>query len=72
VLTLEVAGEFPDMEEAVSRKFATLMQPTVLSEPEDGDLNAILERRQSTTELRRKAVRWLLAWSITYLRSIIS
>jgi len=62
VLTREVAGEeFPDMEEAVSRKFATLVQPTVLSEPEDGDLNAILERRHSTTVLRRKAVRWLLA-----------
>jgi len=59
------------MEEAVSSKFATLMQPTVPSEPEDGDLNAILERCQSTTALRRKALRWLLTWSITYLRSTI-
>lgn len=73
VLTRKVAGEeFPDLEEAESRKFATLMQATVLSEPEDGDLNAILERHQSTTVLRRKAVRWLLTWSITYLRSTIS
>ena len=56
--TREVAvEEFIDMEEAVSRKFATLMQSAVLSESEDGDLNAILERSQSTTVLRRKAVR---------------
>jgi len=73
VVTRKVAGEeFPDVQEAVSRKFATLMQATVFNEPEDGDLNAILERRQPTIVLRRKTVRWLLTWSITYLRSSIS
>jgi hypothetical protein len=66
VVTRKVAGEeFPDLDEAVSRNFATLMQERLLSEPEDGDLNAILERRQSTTVLRRKPVRCLLTWSIT-------
>jgi hypothetical protein len=66
VVTRKVAGEeFPDLDGAVSRNFATLMQATVLSEQEVGDLNAILERRQSATVLRRKPVRCLLTWSVT-------
>ena len=71
VLNRKVTEEFPDMKEAVSGKFLILMQPIVLSEPEDGDLDACLERRPPTTVLWRKVVRWLMTWSITYLRSTI-